>query len=104
MRRLVLEVVAHALRFLEDFRQALHSAMPRLLTNGHKTPKEEMREMLAVGWTSFVVAVLGAGAIALLALSRGEPVNALWMVVAAGCVFAVSYRFHSAWLMACIGP
>ena len=31
----------------EDFRQALHSAMPRLLTNGHKTPKEEMREMLA---------------------------------------------------------
>lgn len=32
----------------EDFRQALHSAMPRLLTNGHKTPKEEMREMIAI--------------------------------------------------------
>jgi integrase len=30
----------------EDFRQALHSATPRLLTNGHKTPKEEMRELL----------------------------------------------------------
>jgi hypothetical protein len=30
----------------EDFRQALHSAMPKLLTNGHKTPKEEMRELL----------------------------------------------------------
>ena len=28
----------------EDFRQALHSAMPKLLTNGHKTAKEEMRE------------------------------------------------------------
>jgi predicted dehydrogenase len=27
-------------------------------------------------------------------------VNALWMVVAALCVFAISYRFHSAWLMA----
>ena len=51
-----------------------------------------------VGWSA--VALLGAGAIALLAFSRGEPVNALWMVVAAGCVFAVSYRFHSAWLMA----
>jgi carbon starvation protein len=49
-------------------------------------------------WT--LVAVLGAGAVAVLAWSRGEPVNALWMVVAAGCVFAVSYRFHSAWLMA----
>ena len=30
----------------EDFRMALQSAMPNLLTNGHKTPKEEMREML----------------------------------------------------------
>jgi carbon starvation protein len=50
------------------------------------------------GWVA--VALLGAGSIALLALSRGEPVSALWMVVAAACVFAVSYRFHSAWLMA----
>ena len=30
----------------EDFRQTLQSAMPKLLTNGHKTPKEQMREML----------------------------------------------------------
>jgi hypothetical protein len=30
----------------EDFRQTLQSAMPELLTNGHKTPKEEMRELL----------------------------------------------------------
>jgi len=36
----------------------------------------------------------------MLALSRGEPVSALWMVVATVCVFAVAYRFHSAWLMA----
>ena len=31
----------------EDFRQTLQSAMPRLLTNGHKTPKKEMRELPA---------------------------------------------------------
>lgn len=30
----------------EDFRQTLQSAMPKLLTNEHKTPKEETREML----------------------------------------------------------
>ena len=30
----------------EAFRQALQSAMPKLLTNGQKTPKEEMREIL----------------------------------------------------------
>jgi hypothetical protein len=30
----------------EDFRQALQSAMPKLLTNGHKSPKDEMREVI----------------------------------------------------------
>ncbi len=49
-------------------------------------------------WSSVVA--LGVSAIAVLAWSRGEPVSALWVVVAALCVFAVSYRFHSAWLMA----
>ena len=50
------------------------------------------------GWGAVVA--LGTGSVAILAWSRHEPVSALWMVVAAGCVFAVSYRFHSAWLMA----
>jgi carbon starvation protein len=54
---------------------------------------------LSVGiW--FLVVTGGVIALGVLALSRGEPVSALWMVVAAICVFAVSYRFHSAWLMA----
>lgn len=30
----------------EDFRQTLQSAMPKLLTNGHKTAKEEMRDLI----------------------------------------------------------
>ena len=47
-----------------------------------------------------LVVVLGTGSIAVLAFSRHEPVSALWLVVAAGCVFAVAWRFHSAWLMA----
>ena len=51
-----------------------------------------------LGWT--LVAATGATCVAVLAWSRGEPLNALWMVVAALCVFAISYRFHSAWLMA----
>ena len=51
-----------------------------------------------VGWSA--VSLLGAISIATLAWSRGETVSALWMVVAAVCVFAVAYRFHSAWLMA----
>lgn len=46
------------------------------------------------------ISVLGAVAVAVSAFQRGEPVNALWLVVAGGCAFAVSYRFYSAWLMA----
>jgi len=46
------------------------------------------------------VIALGAGSLGVLAWSRGETVNALWMVVASVCVFAVAWRFHSAWLMA----
>jgi integrase len=30
----------------EAFRKALHAAMPKLLTNGQKSPKEEMREII----------------------------------------------------------
>ena len=63
------------------------------------TPASSSSSVLRiVGWGS--VAALGAVSVAILAWSRGEPVNALWMVVAALCVFAISYRFHSAWLMA----
>jgi len=31
----------------EEFRRALQSAMPKLLTNGQKTPREEMLAILA---------------------------------------------------------
>jgi carbon starvation protein len=48
---------------------------------------------------SVVIAVL-VTSLAVLAWSRGEPINALWVVVAAVCTFLVAYRFHSAWLTA----
>jgi carbon starvation protein len=53
----------------------------------------------AIGLWAAVAALLGAAA-AVIALSRGEPVNAIWVVIASVCVFALAYRFHSAWLMA----
>ncbi|HMI57504.1 MAG TPA: carbon starvation CstA family protein, partial [Gemmatimonadaceae bacterium] len=42
-----------------------------------------------------LVSVTGAASFATLALSRGEPVNAAWLLVAALCTYAVSYRFYS---------
>jgi carbon starvation protein len=47
-------------------------------------------------WIS--VTLLGLGSITVLAVSRGEQINALWIVVAGLCAFAVSYRFYSKWL------
>jgi carbon starvation protein len=41
---------------------------------------------------------LGAAAIGVLALSRGEPINAAWLLTAALCSYAVGYRFYSKFL------
>src|SRR6185369_8577067 len=40
-------------------------------------------------------ALLGALAVAMIALHRGEQINAMWLVVAAVCVYAIGYRFYS---------
>ncbi len=44
-------------------------------------------------WTS--IALLGAAAFAVLALSRGENVNAAWIVVAGVASYAIGYRFYA---------
>jgi len=44
------------------------------------------------------VAALGIWAVAVLALSRGEQISALWIVIAGFCALSISYRFYSKWL------
>ena len=68
------------------------------MENPVPSPSAPARTLRVLAWSA--VALLGAVSVAVLAWSRGEHVNALWMVVASLCVFAISYRFHSAWLMA----
>jgi carbon starvation protein len=46
------------------------------------------------------VAILGAAALGGIALNRGESVNGMWFIVAAVCVYALGYRFYSAFLAA----
>lgn len=46
------------------------------------------------------VALQGAFALAGIALNRGESINALWIITAAVCVYAIGYRFYSAWIAA----
>lgn len=55
-----------------------------------------MRVMSMAAWAA--VSLLGAASLGVAALHRGETVNALWLVTAAACVFAIAYRFYGRWI------
>jgi hypothetical protein len=40
------------------------------------------------------IALLGAVAFAIVALNRGEVVNAAWLVTAAVCIYFIAFRFY----------
>src|SRR5215472_15765974 len=41
------------------------------------------------------VAALGAVSLGIVALSRGEAVNAAWLVIAAVCIYFIAYRYYA---------
>jgi len=43
---------------------------------------------------------VGAWAVGMIALHRGESINAIWFIVAALCVYAIGYRFYSSFIAA----
>lgn len=45
----------------------------------------------AIIWIA--ISIVGAGAVGAIALKRNEPINAMWLIVAAVCVYAIGYRF-----------
>jgi len=47
-----------------------------------------------------LISVIGASAVGGIALHRGESINAIWFIVAAVCVYAIGFRFYSAWIAA----
>jgi carbon starvation protein len=49
-----------------------------------------------------IIAMLGASAVATIALNRGESISALWFITAALCVYAVAFRFYAAWIAATV--
>src|SRR4030095_4734310 len=46
------------------------------------------------------ISLLGALALGTIALHRGEKINAMWLVVAAVCSYAIGYRFYSGFIAA----
>ncbi|SIQ97992.1 carbon starvation protein [Aeromonas sp. RU39B] len=49
-----------------------------------------------LGWV--LLALLGAFALGYIALNRGEQINALWIVVAAVCVYLIAYRYYGLYI------
>jgi len=49
-----------------------------------------------LGWAA--LSLLGAVALAYVALRRGESINAVWVVAAAVCVYLIAYRFYSLYI------
>jgi len=60
---------------------------------GPKTSSNRMRYLRKIVWV--LVALLGALALAMIATARGEPLNAVWLIAAAGCIYLLGYRFYS---------
>src|SRR5512138_3430245 len=51
-----------------------------------------------VGWG--VIAIVAAFFLGAIALARGEPVNSMWLVLAAGCTFLIGFRFYAKFIAA----
>lgn len=47
-----------------------------------------------------LVGLLGTFALSTIALNQGESINALWLITAAVCIYAIAYRFYAAWIAA----
>jgi carbon starvation protein len=56
------------------------------------------RALGIVAWC--VVAIIGAGSLAKIAVHRGEPINAMWFVMAALGCYTLAFRFYSAFVAA----
>lgn len=58
-------------------------------------PKSIVKFLIWIG-----VAVIGATAVGGIALHRGETINSVWFITAALCVYALGFRFYSAFIAA----
>ena len=56
------------------------------------------KSVRAVVWLT--VTLVGALSVATIAVHRGEEISAMWLVVAAGCSYALGYRFYSKFIAA----
>jgi carbon starvation protein len=77
---------------------------PRLLKVGfvHNNRETIIMSQLKERALWLAVVLVGALSFAMLALRRGEPVSAVWLLVAALSVYAIAYRFYSRYIAASV--
>jgi len=60
------------------------------------TPRGPTTLASRLGWAA--LALCGAAALGVVALKRGESISAIWIVIAAVCVYLIAYRFYSLYI------
>jgi carbon starvation protein len=80
----------HLAQHLDCIHRADRVRFPALKPETRKTMNSIQRHL---GWAA--VAILGAIAAGIVALNRGETINALWLVIAAVCTYLIAYRYYS---------
>jgi len=60
------------------------------------TPRAPTTLASRLGWAA--LALCGAAALGVVALKRGESISAIWIVIAAVCVYLIAYRFYSLYI------
>src|SRR5215813_10194847 len=89
-------------RQMAEFRRAWRAVAGQRGRSFGRPFWEQTMSTIAVGRSSVqskllwaAVIVLGTVSFGIVALTRGESVNAAWLVVAAVCVYFVAYRFYA---------
>src|SRR5574343_506318 len=60
------------------------------------TPRAPTTLASRLGWAA--LALCGAAALGVVALKRGESISAIWIVIAAVCVYLIAYRYYSLYI------
>jgi carbon starvation protein len=89
VRGSTLKVITASWTVVDPSLSARHLALAQI----HRSAALMTKAVSVVVWGA--VALAGAGAMAWLALSRGETINAAWLLTAAVCSYLVAYRFYS---------
>src|SRR5437016_12129998 len=64
--------------------------------HAHKNEERAMSMRSKLLWAA--ITALGALSFGIVALKRGEPVNAMWLVIAALCIYVIAFRFYGVFI------